>query len=165
MLGSSNDEATEELNNLIVTGVLSSIPMAMGIAILKHRLYDIDKIINRTLVYGALTALLGLCYAGLVVALQGALAPLTQDQSYAVVGSTLVVAALFRPARGRVQDFIDRRFYRACYDATRTLEAFSVRLRDEIDLDTLSTELLTVVRSTMQPAHVSVWLRGPDEQR
>ena len=138
------------------------IPIASGLAILKYRLYDIDRIINRTLVYGTLTAVLGLGYAGLVVLLQGVLEPITRDQSYAVVGSTLAVAALFRPARARLQGFIDRRFYRARYDAARTLEEFSVRLRDEIDLDALSSELLEVVRSTMQPVHLSLWTRSPE---
>jgi len=152
----------DQVGSIIWTVAPSALPVAVGVAILRHGLYDIDRIINRTLVYGALTVvLLGLCYAGIVVLLQSVFAPVTEDQSYAVVGSTLAVAALFRPARARMQGFIDRRFYRARYDATRTLEDFTARLRDEIDLDALSRELIEVVNATMRPAHASLWLRGP----
>jgi hypothetical protein len=135
------------------------IPIAIGIAILKHRLYDIDLIINRTLVYGGLTALLAATYFGIVVLLQGVI-PAAGDSDLTIAGSTLAVAALFRPLRARVQSFIDRRFYRRKVDAQRTLESFSSRLRDDVDLDHLSADLLGVVRDTLQPAHASLWLRG-----
>jgi hypothetical protein len=141
--------------------MISLLPIAMGIAILKYRLYDLDRIINRTLVYGGLTALLVLVYAGGVVVLGGALRGLTgqENNSLAVAASTLAVAALFRPARSRIQGFIDRRFYRRKYDAARTLEAFSARLRDEVELDALTTDLLRVVGETVQPVRASLWLR------
>jgi hypothetical protein len=134
------------------------IPIAIGAAILKHHLYDIDLIINRTLVYGGLTALLAAAYFGIVVLLQGVI-PAAGDTDLTIAGSTLAVAALFRPLRARVQGFIDRRFYRRKVDAQRTLESFSSRLRDDVDLDHLSADLLGVVRDTMQPAHASLWMR------
>ena len=144
---------------------LAALPLATGIAILRYRLYDIDLIINRTLVYGALTAVLGLAYYALVLLLQGLLSEEVAGSPLAVAGSTLAVAALFRPARARVQSFIDRRFYRARYNATKTLETFAARLRDEIDLQTLTAELVTMVNDTMQPSRVSVWLRAPKNRR
>ena len=135
------------------------IPVAVGIAILKYRLYDIDLIINRTLVYGALTATLTAAYLLAVTILQGLLSPVAGRSQLAVAGSTLAVAALFRPGRARIQGFIDRRFYRRKYDAARTLETFSASLRDVVDLDALTGELAVLIGDVMQPAHVSVWLR------
>ena len=138
------------------------IPIAAGIAIQRYRLYDIDLIVNRSLVYGLLTAVLVLVYLGGVVSLQYAFRALTGEGSQlAIVASTLAIAALFNPLRRQVQAFVDRRFYRRKYDAAKTLEAFSTKLRDETDLDALNNELVGVVRETMQPAHVSLWLR-PD---
>jgi hypothetical protein len=138
----------------------TAVPIAVGFAVLKYRLYDIDVLINRTLVYGSLTATLVVLYFGGIVVLQRFFVALTGEKStLAVVASTLVIAALFNPLRRRIQSFIDRRFYRRKYDAAKTLEAFSKKLRDETDLDALNNELVGVVRETMQPAHVSLWLR------
>ena len=144
------------------TGVSAffTLPIFTAFAILKYRLYDIDILINRTLVYGTLTATLVALYSGGIVVLQRVLVLLTSERStLAVVASTLVIAALFSPLRRRIQSFIDRRFYRKKYDARKTLEEFSMKLRDETDLDALSDDLVGVVRETMQPAHVSLWLR------
>jgi uncharacterized membrane protein YbhN (UPF0104 family) len=138
------------------------VPVAAGIAILRYRLYDIDRLINRTLVYGLLTALLGAVYAAVVLVLgQGFGGVGGQPPSWAVAGATLTVAALFQPARRRIQTAVDRRFNRRKYDAAKTVEAFSARLREEIDLDTLLAELLAVVNQTMQPRKASLWLRSP----
>jgi hypothetical protein len=140
----------------------AGVPIAVGVAILRYRLYEIDLLINRTLVYGSLTAMLIALYFGGIVVLQRMFVLLTGQQStLAVVASTLLIAALFTPLRQRIQSFIDRRFYTRKYDARKTLEAFSVKLRNETDLEALNNDLVGVVRETMQPAHVSLWLR-PD---
>ena len=153
---------TFDLPEVIFPLTLWMIPGAIGVAILKYRLYDIDLIVNRTLVYGVLTGILVLAYLGIVFVLQELMTGVTEDSDLAIAGSTLAVAALFRPLRSRVQGFIDRRFYRRKYDARQTLESFSSRLREEVDLDHLAQDLSRVVRDTMQPTHVSVWLRGSE---
>jgi hypothetical protein len=138
---------------------LVAVPLGAGIAILRYRLYDIDVLINRTLVYGGLTATLGAAYVGSVLFLQTLLRPFTGGSDIAVAVSTLAVVALFQPVRARIQRAVDRRFYRARYDAQRTLDVFAGRLRDEVDLDDLEREIVTVVDRTVHPAHTSVWLR------
>jgi len=144
---------------LFLVGFLA-IPSAMALAILKYRLYDIDVVINRTLVYTVLTTVLALLYFGSIALLQTVLIVITgQGSQLAVVASTLLIAALFNPVRHRIQGFIDRSFYRSKYDAAKTLEAFSASLREETDLTELNDHLLAVVRETMQPEHVSLWLR------
>jgi hypothetical protein len=155
------------LGNLLedaITLSFAGVPVAIGFAVMKYRLYDIDILINRTLVYGSLTIMLATVYLGGVTATQALFEMFTAQENLpqlAIVASTLLIAALFNPLRRRVQSFIDRRFYRNKYDARKTLERFSARLRNEMDLDGLNAELVAVVRETMQPEHVSVWLR-PD---
>jgi hypothetical protein len=153
------------LGNLLentITLSFGGVPVAIGFAVLKYRLYDIDIIINRTLVYGSLTVMLATVYLGGVTATQALFQTFAgQDDlpQLAIVVSTLVIAAMFNPLRRGIQTFIDRRFYRSKYDARKTLEGFSARLRNETDLDGLNAELVTVVRETMQPEHVTLWLR------
>jgi hypothetical protein len=152
-----------------VTLSFAGVAVAIGFAVLKYRLYDIDVVINRTVVYGALTATLVAIYFGGVATIQAIFRGITAQEEQpqlAIVVSTLVIAALFNPLRRRIQGFIDRRFYRSKYDARKTLEAFSAKLRDETDLDALSEDLVGVVQETMQPAHVSLWLRpDPDSKQ
>jgi hypothetical protein len=161
LTGQPPDSGARRVLALLNPWVLAplALPIAVTVAIVRHRLYDIDRVLNRTLVYGLLTALLGSMYAAGVFVLGRLLDPANGQSELAVAASTLAVAALFQPARRRVQTAVDRRFNRARYDAARTVEAFSVRLRDQVDLDTLSAELLTVVDQTVQPAQVSLWLR------
>jgi hypothetical protein len=149
------------LSNVAPLGV----PLSMAVAVLRYRLYDIDVIIRRTLIYGLLTAALGLVYGAGVALSQQLLRPLTQGSDLAIVGSTLAVAGLFQPLRQRIQLIVDRRFYRQRYDAMRTLDAFSSCLRSEVDLDSLGAELLAVVDETMQPQRLSLWLRPPAERK
>jgi hypothetical protein len=161
------------LGNTAFFALMLLIPISIAVAVLRYRLYDIDILINRTLVYVSLTVTLSAIYFGGVTASQAIFRVLTgqeQQPQLALVVSTLVIAALFNPLRRRIQSFIDRRFYRRKYDAAKTLEAFSAKLRDETNLDALSDEMVGVVRETMQPAHVSLWLRpelpprGSEEQ-
>jgi hypothetical protein len=148
----------------LIVLLLPLVPAAAGIAILRHRLFDIDVIINRTLVYGSLTVTLGIVYYGAVVSLQYVFNALADEgNQLAIVASTLAIAALFTPLRRRIQDVTDRRFYRKKYDASRTLEAFSRRLRNETDLDALGEDVLAVVRESMQPEHVSLWLQPTND--
>lgn len=140
---------------------LIGVPVAAGIAIIRYQLFDIDRIISRTVGYALITAFLAGGYLGLVIVFQRVTSPFTEGSDLAVAASTLVVAAAFVPMRRRVQRVIDSRFNRARYDAARTIEAFSVRLREEVDLDALGTELRSVVRQTMQPVHVTLWMREP----
>ena len=146
--------------------VILGLPVAIGIAVMRYRLYDIDVVINRTLVYGALTATLASIYVGGVVLLEALFRALAgQGSQLSIVASTLVIAALFGPLRRRIQAFIDHRFYRRKYDAAQILASFNARLRDEVDLDTLRGDLVGVVDDAMRPSHVSLWLRPPGEGR
>jgi hypothetical protein len=146
---------------VFITGFagLMLVPVAVAVAILRYRLYEIDRVISRTLVYGVVTVVLAAAYVGLVLAGEAAFSEMAGGSDLAIAGSTLVVAALFLPLRGRVQRFVDRRFYRRRYDAQRTLATFGTRLREQVDLDGLRRDLEAVVTETMQPAHVSLWLR------
>jgi hypothetical protein len=158
--------AIEDAVFFLGVAAFAAIPVAAGVAILRYRLYDIDVLINRTLVYGSLTLSLAAVYVVAVVSLQRLFRALTgQESQLAVVASTLIIAALFGPLRRRVQGFIDRRFYRSKYDARKTLEAFSSRLRDETDLETLKGDLVGVVSETVQPEHARLWLRPLDRAR
>jgi hypothetical protein len=148
------------LSMFLMDAFMLALPISIGIAVLRSRLFDIDVVINRTLVYGSLTVTLVALYFGGIVVLQRVFVLLSGEEStLAVVASTLLMAALFNPLRRLIQSFIDRRFYRRKYDARKTLEAFSSQLRDETDLEALNDDLVGIVRETMQPAHASLWLR------
>ncbi len=154
------------VGSTLANALSTLLPISFGVAILRYRLYGIDILINRTLVYFTLTATLALIYVGLIIALQYLLRGIiNSNNDVAVVVSTLAIAALFQPLRHRIQAMIDRRFYRRKYDAARTLAAFSATLRNEVDLSELSEHLVAVVQETMQPSHVSLWLRKDTERR
>jgi hypothetical protein len=147
------------VSQALVTIGVALLPTTIGISILRYRLYDIDVLLNRALVYGSLTVALAMAYVGLVFGFQAILSPFTAESDLAIAASTLAIAALFRPVRSQLQDFIDRRFYRRKFDAQRTVEEFSSNLRDEVELTAVSGQLMDVVRDTMEPAHLSLWLR------
>jgi hypothetical protein len=149
-----------DLGDVTFALTIGVLPAATAIAMFKYRLYEIDRVISRTLVYGTLTVILGAAYAGLVLVAQAVFSSFAGGSDLAIAGSTLVVAALFLPLRSRIQRVVDHRFYRRRYDAQRTLEAFGARLRDQVGLETLQAELRAAVEETMQPSHVSLWLRG-----
>jgi len=151
---------TSKPGQVLMIAAFVTMPVAMGIAILRYRLYEIDVLINRALVYGATTGAIAVAFFAGIVVLQALLRPLTSGSEFAVAASTLVSFALFQPLRRRIQDVVDRRFYRSRYDAARTLDAFSVHLRDEVALDAVRADLLAAVRDTVQPVHASLWLRA-----
>ena len=153
-------ERAAAVSQILVTIGIALLPMTIGVAILRYRLYEIDVLINRAIVYVLLTVALAAAYIGLVFGFQALLSPFTAESDLAIAASTLGVAALFRPVRSRVQDFIDRRFYRRKFDAERTVADFSIRLRNEVELGAVTSQLTAVVAETMQPVHVSLWLRG-----
>jgi hypothetical protein len=161
----STDSAAYVITTPLLSLSFTLVPVAMGIAILRYHLFDIDRVISRALAYALLTAGLVATYALGVVLLQDLLDPLTGSSDLAVAATTLLVAALFRPLRARIQRVVDRRFNRAHFDAVRILEQFSSRLRNEVDLDTISLEVQSVIVQTMQPAHVSLWLRAAEERQ
>jgi len=152
------------VTGVVMTVALIALPISVGVAVLRYRLYEIDRLVSRTLVYGALTVILGAAYAALVLAGQALFSSFAGGSNLAIAVSTLVVAALALPLRSRVQRLVDRRFYRRRYDAQRTLDAFGARLREQIDLDTLQADLRAVVGDTMQPTHASLWLRGGERR-
>jgi hypothetical protein len=152
----------QAVSQLANTAAYTLVPIAIAIAVLRYRLYDIDRIINRTLVYGVLTAVLGTIYGLCVIGVRSLVGRGGESSQWIVAASTLLVAALFQPLRARIQSVIDRRFYRSRYDAIRTTEAFGARLRDEVALDAVSHDLISVVRDTLSPAHSSLWLRAGD---
>jgi hypothetical protein len=160
MGGEDDGGVVDDVSSLFIVLAFWALPTATVVAVTRYRLYDIDRVISRTLTYGVLTAGLATMYFGLVVGLQALLRPLSDGSDFAIVATTLIVAALFLPARRRIQDAVDRRFNRRAYDSARTVDAFSARLREQVDLDTLHHELLGVVNETMQPARASVWLRA-----
>ncbi|MGI8541656.1 MAG: hypothetical protein ACR2N0_18085, partial [Rubrobacteraceae bacterium] len=160
------DFAPEVVGDLMFGAVIIALPTSIGIAILRHRLFDIDILINKTLVYATLTITLAAVYFGSVAVFQRLLGAFMGESSQiAVVASTLAIAALFTPFRRFLQNFIDRRFYRQKYDAAKTLEAFSAKLREETDIEDLSGELVGVVRETVRPVHASLWLRPSADSR
>jgi len=165
VLGIAEDSTAGDVITSFSQAAFSALPIAIGFAVLRNRLYDIDVVVNRALVYGALTATLAATYVGTVLLLQLALSGITQDSGLAVAASTLAVAGLFRPARARIQGTVDRRFYRHKYDAQRTLERFGAHVRDDVELSSLTAELRAVVADTMQPAHVSLWLPAPRQRQ
>jgi hypothetical protein len=159
IFGLAEEGSAPKVVELLFYLAFVAVPTAVGVSVMRYRLYDIDLVINRALVYGSLTATLAAAYVVSVLLLQLALQGVTQGSSVAVAGSTLAVSALFRPARSRIQSEVDRRFFRRRYDAGRTLEAFASRMRQQVDLAALSHELRGVITDTMQPTHVSLWLR------
>src|SRR5512132_2587124 len=161
-LSAARKHELDDLAFVVFPVLFAAIPLTLTAVLVRYRLWDMDRVINQTLVYGTLTGVLGLAYVASVLVLQRLLEPITRHSDLVLVASTLAVTLLFRPARDRIQAFIDRSFYRSKYDATRTLEAFSARIRDEIDLSTVAGELLVAAEETMRPAQMALWLRSQD---